>query len=612
MKDRLYRDILPKVTKPARYTGGELNMVVKEWEQCDVHMALAFPDVYEVGMSHVGSRILYGVVNETSRHLMERTYAPWPDMEAIMRAEKIPLFTLDSFRPLRDFDVVGFSLQYELSLTNVLNMLDLADIPLWAGERSQEHPLIIGGGPVATNPEPFADFFDVLVIGDGEEVILELLNLFQMHRGLPKTDLLTVLAGIEGVYVPSLYRVEYDTQNQFQSIAPLQAALPQQIKRRVVASLEKAFYPNRPLVPYMPIVHDRAVLEVMRGCQRGCRFCHAGMVYRPVRERSLKLLLHQADEQLKNTGYEEISLMSLSTLDYSGIQLLVQTLIDRYGSAGIGVALPSLRVDRFSIDLANQVQKVRKTTLTLAPEAGTQRMRDRINKNVSEDQMMEAVAAAFSSGWLAVKLYFMIGLPGETWEDLDGILDLLKKVKSLGDRLAPRRVEVRASLACYVPKPHTPFQWQKQDETAVLDEKRRYLNSRRPRGVKMSFHDSQTSFLEGVVARGDRRLAAVIYGAWQNGCRFDGWTEHFHYAGWEQAFANCGIDPSWYVLRQRSYEEALPWDIIDTGISTEFLISENEQSLLGIPTPDCRQDGCTDCGVCPALGLALDVQEVDQ
>ncbi|MGI6469621.1 MAG: TIGR03960 family B12-binding radical SAM protein [Syntrophomonadaceae bacterium] len=609
LQHKLIRDVLPRVSKPARYAGGELNMIKKSWDSSGVKMLLAFPDVYEVGMSHVGSKILYGLVNEKSHHLLERCYAPWPDMEAIMREEGIPLYSLESFTPMEQFDLVGFSLEYELSLTNVLNMLDLGYIPVLAKDRQAQDPIVIGGGPVCTNPEPFADFFDALVIGDGEEVLLEILDLLGGCQGLARLDILRRLARLEGVYVPSLYEVQYDSYGRFASIKPLEQGVPEKIRRRVVKSLDKAYFPQKPVVPYMPVVHDRAVLEVMRGCQRGCRFCQAGMIYRPVRERRLNTLLQQAEAQIRSTGYDEVSLVSLSTLDFSQVNPLVAELVRRYSLEGIGVALPSLRVDKFSVDLANEVQKVRKSTLTLAPEAGTQRLRDVINKNVTEEQLMEAVAAAFRSGWTALKLYFMIGLPQESYEDLDGILDLLIKVKACGDELAPRRVEVRASLACFVPKAHTPFQWRPQDSIEELKEKRRYLSRRRLRGIKLSFHDEETSFLEGAIARGDRRMARVIHKAWQKGCRFDGWSEHFRFAAWQEAFAECGVDPGLYVTRGFDYGEGLPWDVIDTGIDREFLIQEDELARLGMSSGDCRYEGCNNCGVCPSLEVDLDIGE---
>lgn len=605
MKDKLFREILPRVSKPARYAGGEYNQIIKDWSQARTRMVLAFPDVYEVGMSHLGSRILYGIVNETSGHLVERSFAPWPDMEEIMRQEGIPLYSLESFRPLRDFEVLGFSLQYELSITNVINMLDLAGIPLKAGERGEEDPLVIGGGPVAFNPEPMADFFDLFLVGDGEEALLEVLDLVDQTRESSRQDRLLRLASVEGVYVPSLYQVEY-RENRIDR-RPLQQAAPEKIRKRVLKDLDQAYYPTRPIVPHLGIVHDRAVLEVMRGCQRGCRFCHAGMVYRPVRERSLNTLKKQAQEQLKATGYDEVSLASLSTLDYSAVMPLVKDLVASCGERGIGVALPSLRVDAFSVELANEVQKVRKTTLTLAPEAGSQRLRDTINKNVSEDQLYQAVEAAFKSGWLAIKLYFMYGLPGESEEDLLAIPGILEKVKSIGNRYARRPVEIRASMACFVPKAHTPFQWQRQDSIEELENKRHLLSQRRRKNIKMSFHDSRTSFLEGVMARGDRRLGEVIYTAWQKGCKFDGWSEHFRFENWISAFAELGITAEDYI-QKRSYNDALPWDFIDTGVSKEFLYEENEKAGRAEVSYDCRESGCNDCGLCPSLEVALDIK----
>ncbi|MGI6453232.1 MAG: TIGR03960 family B12-binding radical SAM protein [Syntrophomonadaceae bacterium] len=610
MKDLLFRRILPQVEKPSRYTGGEVNMIKKDWNSSLVKMAFAFPDVYEVGMSHIGGKILYGLVNEKSEHLMERVFAPWPDMEDLMRKKKIPLYSLESFKPVVDFDIVGFSLQYELSLTNVLNMLDLAGIPVFAREREDDRfPLIIAGGPVVFNPEPFADFFDAFLIGDGEEVILEFLDCYHETRGLAKQIRLEKMAHIQGVYVPALYSVEYNPDNTFRAIIPSVPGVPAKVRKRVVGDLETAYYPEKPIVPFLNIVHDRAVLEVMRGCQRGCRFCHAGIVYRPVRERSVDKLKSQAQAQLCHTGVEEISLASLSTLDYSGVERLVKDLVTENAEKGIGVSLPSLRVDAFSIDLANEVQKVRKTTLTLAPEAGTQRLRDIINKNVSEEQLVKAVEAAFKSGWLSIKLYFMFGLPGESEEDLEGILSLLERVKKIGDQYSKRPVEIRASLACFVPKPHTPFQWHAQNSIEELDNKKHFLQQKRMKRIKISFHDSRTSYLEGVIARGDRKIAQVIHAAWKRGCKFDGWSEYFRFADWMEAFKESGIDPDFYSTRKRSYDEKFPWDFIDIGVNKSFLIKENEAAQKGITTPDCRQDQCTGCGICPSFGLEIKLQE---
>lgn len=603
MKDRLFKDILPRVSKPARYTGSEVNMIKKDWDSSHIKMVFAFPDVYEIGMSHIGGKILYGLINETTPHLMERSFAPWPDMEALLREEKIPLYALESFKPLNQFDVVGFSLQYELSITNVLNMLDLSGIPVRSQERSSEDPIVIAGGPVVFNPEPFADFFDAFLIGDGEEVTVEFLDCLHKHRNLSREERLYQLAAIEGVYVPSLYTVAYHEDGTLKEMQPKREGVPARVRKRLVRDLDQSYYPDKPIVPYMDIVHDRAVLEVMRGCQRACRFCHAGMVYRPLREKSVAVLKKQAEAQLKNTGFDEISLASLSTLDYSGVNTLVKHLVDSYASKGIGVSLPSLRVDAFSIELANEVQKVRKTTLTLAPEAGSQRLRDVINKNVSEQDLFTAAESAFKAGWMSLKLYFMFGLPTETEEDLDGTLDLLSRVKGVGNRYSRRPVEIRASLACFVPKAHTPFQWQAQASIAELEAKRQHMLKRKIKNVKLSFHDSRTSFLEGVMARGDRRLGNVIYNAWQKGCKFDGWSEYFKFNTWMEVLADCQIDPDFYT-RARSYDELFPWDFVDTGASKAYLRLENERALQGISTPDCRTAECVGCGVCPHFEVA--------
>lgn len=608
MKDKLFK-ILSQVSKPARYTGNEINIIKKDWDKSKVKMVFAFPDVYEVGMSHVGTKILYGLVNEKTDHIFERAYAPWPDMEELMRKENIPLYALESYRPLSDFDVVGFTLQYEMSITNILNMLDLSHIPIWAKDRKENDPLVIAGGPVAFNPEPFADFFDLFIIGDGEEVIVEFLDAVYEYKGLERTELLKKLAKISGIYVPAFYQVDYNADGTIKAMVPTVKEAPQKVRKRVVADLDEAYFPEKPIVPFLQAVHDRAVLEVMRGCQRGCRFCHAGIVYRPVREKSIATLKEQARKQLENTGYEEISLTSLSTLDYSGIDRLVKELVAEYGDKGIGVSLPSLRVDAFSIDLANEVQKVRKTTLTLAPEAGSQRLRDVINKNVSEKQLMEAVEAAFKSGWNSVKLYFMFGLPGETEEDLDGILDLIEKVRQVGKIYSRRPVEIRASLACFVPKAHTPFQWRPQASIEELEAKRKYLNRKKHKQIKLSFHDSQTSFLEGLLSRGDRKLSQVIYKAWEKGCKFDGWTEFFKYDLWLEAIAECNLDADFYTTRRRDYDEVLPWDFIDTGVTKAFLKIEDKRADEVITTSDCRYDDCSGCGICPQFEIELDIRE---
>ena len=602
--------ILSGVKRPARYTGGEYNSIVKDWDKTAVKMVLAFPDVYEVGMSHLGSRILYGLANSHPDFLLERVFAPWPDMEEAMRRQGLPLYSLESFRPVRDFDVVGFSLQYELCFTNVLNMLDLAGIPLQAKDRKDQDPLVIAGGPVCFNPEPVSPFFDAFVIGDGEEVLLEFLEVLSRNQGRPREELLRVLAGIDGVYVPCLYTVTYNEDGTIRETKPLRQGVPRKVKKRVVQNLDEAYYPINPVVPFLDIVHDRAVLEVMRGCQRACRFCQASMTYRPVREKSLSTLLAQAQAVLKNTGYEEISLASLSTADYSNVERLVESLIKQHAERGIGVSLPSLRADAFSVKLANEVQKVRKTTLTFAPEAGTDRLRRVINKNVSEEDLMSAVETAFAAGWNGVKLYFMIGLPTETYEDLDGIADLLIKVREAGRNKGVKRLNITASISNFVPKPHTPFQWEPQLSPWEIESRQKYLREKTKglKGVHLDFHDPQTSYLEGIMARGDRRLAPVILRAYHLGCKFDGWKEFFHWNLWLKAFGEENVDPDFYTTRHRTYAEVFPWEVVDSGIDKEYLISEHERSKLAITTPDCRYEGCVGCGVCPALGVELDLR----
>ncbi|QGU00039.1 Fe-S oxidoreductase [Candidatus Syntrophocurvum alkaliphilum] len=609
MKDKLFKNILPKVSKPARYTGNEINIIKKDWDKAQIKMVFAFPDVYEVGMSHVGSKILYGLINEKTNHIMERTFAPWPDMEKVMREDDIPLYSLESYKPICQFDVIGFSLQYELSITNVLNMLNLGDVPIFNTQRGEEHPIVIAGGPVVFNPEPFADFFDAFLIGDGEELLPDFLDELYQNKQLSRYDKLIKLSQVEGVYVPSLYSVEYNTDGTINSFKPNIESVPTTVRKRIVKNFDESYFPDKPIVPYMEVVHDRAVLEVMRGCHRACRFCHAGTVYRPVREKGLNTLKEQAQNQLCNTGFDEISLSSLSTLDYSRVDKLVKDLIEQYGDKGIGVSLPSLRVDAFSIELANEVQKVRKTTLTLALEAGTQRLRNVINKNVNEDDLFKAVEAAFKSGWLSLKFYFMLGLPTETEEDLNGILILIDKIRAIGKEHAKKNIEIRASLSNFVPKAHTPFQWHLQDSMEEIEAKKKYLKSKKRKNVKLSFSDSRTSYLEGVFSRGDRQIARVIHSAWQKGCKFDGWSEYFKFEPWLESFKEHYIDPNFYTVRKRSYEEITPWDFIDIGVSEKYLQIENEKAIQEAQTPNCRDVGCVGCGICPSFEVEMEIEE---
>ena len=600
--------ILVRVQKPSRYAGGEWNAVKKDWEQMSVKMAFAFPDVYEVGMSHLGLQILYHIVNKRKDALLERVFAPWTDMEAELRKEKMLLFSLESQRPLVDFDIIGFTLQYEMSFSNILNMLDLAGLPVRSAHRDASMPLIIAGGPCAFNPEPIADFIDLFVIGEGEEVINELLDAFKELRdqGVDRPTMLSQLAKIPGVYVPSLYTVQYREDSTIAAVTPVNGEVPAKIGKRIVRDFDNVDFPSKPIVPTMGVVHDRVMVEVLRGCTRGCRFCQAGVLYRPVREKTPETLVRQVEEMITNTGHDEISLTSLSTADYTGVAPLVKNLLDIYGERGVNVSLPSLRLDAFSIDLAKEVQKVRKSGLTFAPEAGTQRLRDVINKNVTEQNLVDAVTSAFQNGWSSVKLYFMIGLPTETYEDLDGIANMAKKVVQIGYQCGvPKgRLKVTVSTSSFVPKAHTAFQWEPQDTLEELREKQKYLKEKlRDKRISYNWHDSQTSFLEAVFAKGDRRLGAVLETAWSKGARFDGWSEHFNYQVWMEAFAQENIDPKWYAYREISYDEVLPWDHLDAGVSKRFLVREHKKAMASNPTVDCRTGNCTGCGLCPTLEI---------
>ncbi|NLM64021.1 MAG: TIGR03960 family B12-binding radical SAM protein [Firmicutes bacterium] len=586
-KERLYRDVLPNVTFPARYTGNELNAAVVDHDSARASILLAFPDVYEVGMSYIGFKILYSIVNSREGFIAERAFAPWPDMEEAMRTHGIPLYGLESLSEARRFDLIGFTLQYELSYSNVVNMLDLAGVPRLAAERRDGDPVIVAGGPCVANPEPVADFFDLFALGDGEELIVDIMETTARAKedGVDRDQLVRRLAAIPGMYCPALGN----------------AAV-----RRVVTDLDAAEYPEKFIVPFLDTVHDRVVLEVMRGCCRGCRFCQAGMIYRPVRERSLPVLCEQAERLVASTGYEEMGLLSLSTADYTGIQELARKLVQEYGPQGVAVSLPSLRVDSFSIALAREVEgaRARRTGLTFAPEAGTQRMRDIINKGVTEEDLMSAAADAFRSGWEQIKLYFMIGLPYETDEDVIGIAELARKVLDLGRRIAGERgkagrVRVNATVSSFVPKPHTPFQWHAQDSIEEILRKQQLLKEpTRVRGLSVSFHDVMQSHLEAAFARGDRSLGAVISKAVDLGCRFDGWVEHFRPDLWKQAFESQGLSPESFANRAYSFDEALPWDKVNMGVSKAFLRREAELAAQGITTEDCREGRCTGCGAC--------------
>ncbi len=593
--------ILPAVSKPGRYTGREWNQRIKDWSKVALRVALAYPDVYEVGMSNLGLAILYDILNREPDVLAERAYAPWPDMEQAMRQAGLPLFALESHRPLADFDWIGFSLQYELNYSNVLNMLDLAGLPLLASERIAQPstPLVIGGGTCTYNPEPLTDFFDLFVIGEGEQVTLELARLYVQSRSGAaaawKPNFLRQAATIEGVYVPSLYVAEYNPDGSMAAIRPVDCSVPPSIRKRIVPVLPSP--PTRPVVPFIRAVHDRGMVEIMRGCSRGCRFCHAGMVYRPVRERPMSEVLRAVDELLVQTGYEEISLVSLSSSDYSAIQPLVQALSQRYGEQRLAISLPSLRTDSFSVELAETIQRTRKTGLTFAPEAGSERLRRVINKGITADDLVRTAEAACASGWLRIKLYFMLGLPTESIEDVLAIAELVRTVRSIGRRERGRRFQVGVSVNTFVPKPHTPFQWLPLADAEQIRARQAALRSAlRDRSVQLSWSDEAVTWLEAALSRGDRRLGGTILKAWQLGARFDAWAEQYKPELWQQAFGETGLDPAFYASRQRSFCEVLPWSHIHTGVDVHFLWDEYQRALRGETSPDCRQ-GCMDCGV---------------
>ena len=593
--------ILPLVQKPGRYIGGELNSVIKDKEKVALRYAFCFPDSYEIGMSHLGMKILYSIANEREDVWCERVFAPWHDMEAQMRKHGIPLYALESGDAIKDFDLIAFTLMYELSYSNVLNMLDLAGLPVRAADRHSLTPIVIGGGPCACNPEPMAEFFDIFSLGEGEEVYDELFDLLEECKksGSSKEEFLRRAAKIDGMYVPSLYDVEYNEDKTIKAVVPKNGA-PEKIRKRIVAELDSVKYPDKFVVPYIEVVHDRVVHEILRGCIRGCRFCQAGFLYRPIREKSPETINSQCRSLCDVTGYDEISLSSLSTSDYTQLEPLLDKLLEWTIPEKINIALPSLRVDNFSDELMEKLNKVRRSGLTFAPEAGTQRLRDAINKNVTEDEVLRTSRKAFEGGWTAVKLYFKLGLPTETFDDVAGIAELAQKVVDEfyknPNKPKGKGVQVSISVASFVPKPFTPFQWEPQDTREMLLEKQAHLLSCvKTRKVNVSYHKVDISFLEGVFARGDRRLSKVIYYAWQHGCKFDGWDDSFLFDTWLEAFEQCGVDPLFYTSRKREFEEILPWDHLDYGIRKEFLISENKKAHESVTTPHCRIK-CAGCG----------------
>jgi len=601
MDKLLLERILGKVQKPSRYTGGELNSVVKDKKSVSLRFAFCFPDTYEIGMSHLGMKILYSLINAREDAWCERVFAPWTDMEEAMRENGLPLYALESGDPVAGFDILGFTLQYELSYTNVLNMLDLAGLPVLAADREALAPLVIGGGPCACNAEPVADFFDLFVLGEGEEALPELLDLYNLHkqRGSTKAEFLRASARIQGVYVPSLYEVSYSPGGAVAAITPREGA-PEKVRKRIIRDLDAAFAPEELVVPFIETVHDRVTVEVFRGCSRGCRFCQAGFIYRPVREKSATVADNQSRRLCENTGYDEISLCALSASDYSGLEELLDRLLDWSKDEMVNISLPSLRIDNFSAELLEKTGAVRQSGLTFAPEAGTQRLRDVINKNIGEHEVLAAVRKAFEGGKTSVKLYFMIGLPAETDEDIEGIAALAQKTVdeyyANPGKPKGRSVNVGVSVSTFVPKPFTPFQWEPQDTVETISRKQALLrNSVTTRKVSLNFHKAQPSFLEAVFARGDRRLSHVIETAWRNGCRFDGWDELFQFDVWLAAFDACGLDPAFYANRRREYDEILPWDHMDYGVSKAFLIRENKNAQAGVTTPGCLEH-CAGCG----------------
>ena len=601
-------EVLLSVSEPARYIGGELNSVVKDKSKVQVRFAMCFPDVYEIGMSHLGIQILYDMFNRREDVWCERVYSPWTDLDAIMRKKNIPLFALESQDPIKDFDFLGITLQYEMCYTNILQILDLSGIPLHAEDRGEDCPIVIGGGPCSYNPEPIAPFFDMFYIGEGEVVYFQLLDAYLENRkkGGSRRDFLEAAAEIPGIYVPAFYDVSYREDGTILEMVPNNPHAPAMVERQLVMDMDRTWYPEKPVVPFIRATQDRVTLEVMRGCIRGCRFCQAGMIYRPVRERSPEELMRLADALLSSTGYDEITLSSLSTSDYRGLEKLLNYLIEKYGKSGVNISLPSLRIDAFSLDVMSKVQDVRKSSLTFAPEAGTQRMRDVINKGLTEEDIMNGSAMAFRGGWNKVKLYFMLGLPFETEEDIRGIAELTERVAENYYDTVPKedrhgKVQVTASTSFFVPKPFTPFQWARMNNRDEFLGKAAIVNHRmkemlNKKSLRYNWHEADVSVLEGVLARGDRKVAEAVELAYRNGALYDAWNETFDNDRWMRAFPEAHIDPSFYTEREREVTEVLPWDFIDCGVSKQFFIREWEHAKAGKVTKNCREM-CSGCGV---------------
>ena len=607
--------LLKKVEKPVRYTGNEINMCKKDLKNIKSRIAFCFPDVYEIGMSHLGMKILYDLYNRQNDTYCERVFAPWVDMEELMRENGMKLFSLETKTPLNEFDFVAFTLQYEMSYTNILNMLDLGGVPIWSKDRGEDSPIVVAGGPCAYNSEPIADFFDIIIMGEGEEVNIELNNLYIKCKDENKTkeEFLKLACNIDGIYVPSFYEASYNDDGTFKECVPKYKDVPEIIKKRIIKDLDSLTYPEKWIVPYLNVVHDRAMLEIFRGCIRGCRFCQAGYIYRPVREKSRANIERLAESLINNTGYEEISLTSLSTSDYTDFYPLAENLISKFKDKNVSISLPSLRTDSISLKLLDQVSKVRKSGFTIAPEAGTQRLRDVINKGLTEEEILNACKFAFESGWSTIKLYFMIGLPTETYEDLQGIVDLANKIVDVyynipKDKRA-KGLSITVSASTFVPKPFTAFQWCGQNDIKTIIEKQDFLKKNLTnKAIKFNWHEPEISVIEAVLAKGDRRLSNAIYMAWKLGCKFDSWGDLFKYDIWLKAFEDVGIDYKFYSEKEISLEQKLPWEHIDVLVSKNFLKREYNNAMNGIVTPNCRQKcaGCgassVNCGVCYEKG----------